>query len=53
MEKKIVLAGGTGFIGNYLSDYYKRKGYNVKIISRQSHAISWQDQQGIIDALED
>ncbi len=52
MEKKIVLAGGTGFIGNSLRDYFKGKGYDVKIISRQANTISWSNQSGIIDALE-
>ncbi len=52
MEKKIVIAGGTGFIGNYLSSYFLKQGYAVKIISRQKHAIQWSDQHGIIEALE-
>ena len=52
MKSKIVLAGGTGFIGNSLRDYFKGKGYEVKIISRQANSISWSNQSAIIDALE-
>lgn len=52
MEKKIVIAGGTGFIGNYLERYFKSQGYSVKIISRQPHTIVWSDSSAIIDALE-
>lgn len=52
MEKKIVLAGGTGFIGQYLESYFISQGYVVKIISRHPHTISWRDTNAIIDALE-
>lgn len=50
--KKVVLAGGTGFIGKYFETKYSELGYDVKIISRKSPYISWDDQAGIIDALE-
>jgi len=53
MKKKIVIAGGTGFIGKHLSDYFTQKEYQVIIISRQPGTVSWQDQSGIIAALED
>jgi hypothetical protein len=52
MKKKIVLAGGTGFIGNYIKDYFTREGYEVKIISRQPSHISWNDKSAIVHALE-
>ena len=52
MEKKIVIAGGTGFIGKYLQSYFESIGYDVKIISRQAHTILWSDTSAIIDALE-
>lgn len=32
--KKVVIAGGTGFIGGYLSEYYSKKGFEVVILSR-------------------
>ncbi|WP_047980438.1 TIGR01777 family oxidoreductase [Ornithinibacillus contaminans] len=50
--KKVVLAGGTGFIGKYFETKYSELGYDVKIISRKSPYISWDDQAGVIDALE-
>ena len=52
MNKKIVIAGGTGFIGKYLSDKFQFSGYDVKIISRKSGNIQWNDEHGIVDALE-
>lgn len=51
--KKIVLAGGTGFIGEYFKEKFKELGYEVKIISRQMQHISWEDKEGIKEALED
>src|SRR5690554_3581320 len=32
--KKVIIAGGTGFIGRYLSEYYLKKGFEVVILSR-------------------
>lgn len=52
MKKKIVLAGGTGFIGQYLKEKFKKSGYEVIIISRQPHHLSWTDHLGIVKALE-
>ncbi|GAB7053557.1 MULTISPECIES: TIGR01777 family oxidoreductase [Paenibacillus] len=52
MNQKVVLAGGTGFIGKYLERKFLELGYEVKIISRQDHHISWNDHAGIADALE-
>ncbi|WP_209810973.1 TIGR01777 family oxidoreductase [Ammoniphilus resinae] len=52
MVKKIVLAGGTGFIGTYFEKNFKEMGYVVKIISRQKKHISWEDKAGIVEALE-
>jgi uncharacterized protein len=52
MIKKVILAGGTGFIGQYFEKKFKELGYDVKHISRQPQHISWKDKAGIIDALE-
>ncbi|MDR7080700.1 uncharacterized protein (TIGR01777 family) [Neobacillus niacini] len=49
---KVVLAGGTGFIGDYFKKKFTELGYEVKIISRQPLNISWDDIPGIINALE-
>src|SRR5690606_12166004 len=47
-----VLAGGTGFIGQYLERTYTNQGYLVYIISRQPGQVSWNDERAMIDALE-
>ncbi len=51
--KKVVLAGGTGFIGEYFKDEFMNNGYEVMMVSRQPQHISWEDQVGMIEALED
>ncbi len=53
MKNKIVIAGGTGFIGTYLKEKYIELGYEVIIISRKSGPgkVSWNDTEGLIDAL--
>lgn len=52
MKKKVVLAGGTGFIGTFFEEKFQELGYEVKIISRQSPHISWDNNMGILEALE-
>ncbi|WP_438316504.1 TIGR01777 family oxidoreductase [Sporosarcina sp. FA9] len=52
MKKKIVIAGGTGFIGHYLEEKFTSLGYDVIIISRQKQHLSWTNSVGIINALE-
>lgn len=52
MLKKIVMAGGTGFIGQCLERTYTNQGYIVHIISRQPDQVSWHDEQAMIKALE-
>ncbi|MGZ3951752.1 MAG: TIGR01777 family oxidoreductase [Flavisolibacter sp.] len=49
--KKIVLAGGTGFLGSFLASRFKTAGYEVIIISRNTGHVLWKDKEGIIDAL--
>ncbi|WP_026584005.1 TIGR01777 family oxidoreductase [Bacillus sp. J33] len=51
--KKVVLAGGTGFIGEYFKVKFKELGYEVHIISRQKQHISWEDKLSIQEVLED
>lgn len=38
MFTKIVLAGGTGYLGQVLSDYYKSKAKEIIILSRHPHS---------------
>lgn len=52
MTGKIVLAGGTGFIGTYLSEKFQEQGYEIIHISRQPEHISWRNHKGIVQALE-
>lgn len=49
---KVVLAGGTGFIGQFFEKEFKEKGDTVYIISRQEGHISWEDKQSIVEVLE-
>lgn len=52
VEKKIVIAGGTGFIGQYLQKKFLENGDNVIIISRQSPHVSWDRPDDVMQALE-
>jgi uncharacterized protein len=52
MKKKVVLAGGTGFIGRYVEKQYRQLGYEVVQISRQAGHTGWDDPAGIVKALE-
>lgn len=47
-----MIAGGTGFTGQYLTQKFVGEGYNVIIISRQKDHVSWNDLSAIINALE-
>jgi uncharacterized protein len=51
MRKKIVIAGGTGFVGKFLTQKFIASGYDVIIISRQANHVNWSNDQAIIDAL--
>ena len=53
MKKKVVLAGGTGFVGKYFNEKFSSMGYEVKIISRQNGHIAWDNEAAIIDAIND
>lgn len=50
--EKIIIAGGTGFIGKYLAERFSGLGYQVLIISRNNGDIQWGDEEKIIKALE-
>jgi uncharacterized protein (TIGR01777 family) len=52
MKKRVILAGGTGFIGKYFEKKFKSLGYEVKIISRQDNHISWNNNAEIVEAME-
>lgn len=48
---KIVIAGGTGFIGQYLQKKYIALGYEVIIVSRKKNHLQWNDTESLISAL--
>ena len=52
MQQKIVIAGGTGFVGKFLNEKFKSLGYYVVIISRRQNHINWNNTNGIASALE-
>jgi uncharacterized protein len=52
MMKKIVLAGGTGFIGKKLRHDLVKAGYAVIIVSRSSGDVNWDNQTQLREALE-
>lgn len=49
---KIVLAGGTGFLGTFLAERFRLKGYKVIVVSRNKGDVRWLDRQGMIQALD-
>jgi uncharacterized protein len=52
MKRKIVIAGGTGFIGQYLNKRFNEEGYDVLIVSRDACHINWNNEKALIDAME-
>lgn len=48
---KIVIAGGTGFIGQYFKEAFQKSGHIVSVIGRKQGSIPWEDELKIIDAL--
>lgn len=48
---KVVLAGGTGFVGRYFEQKYSKLGYEVVIISRQAGHVAWDDEEAILAAV--
>ncbi len=52
MKGKVVIAGGTGFIGNYLKKRFEHEGYEVLIISRGSSSIHWDDNEAMVAAID-
>lgn len=52
MQPKVVLAGGTGFIGQAFQRKFAALGYEVVHVSRRPEHLSWDDEAGIVAALE-
>ena len=51
LYKKVVLAGGTGFVGKYLQKKFSELGYKVIVIARNTQ-LNWKNPDEITDALE-
>jgi len=52
MKKKIIIAGGTGFVGKYLNKKFATAGYQVIIISRNKNHVSWDNTPLVTEVLE-
>lgn len=54
MSGRVVIAGGTGFIGNYLRERYERIGYEVVTIARSPGLghVAWTDRDAVVRALD-
>lgn len=52
MNKKIVIAGGTGFIGQFLKKQFENSGYQTFIVSRNKPNIQWTETHEIVKALD-
>lgn len=51
--KKVVIAGGNGFIGTYLKTKFEALSYKVIIISRQKGFLNWTDFDGLVSAINE
>ncbi|SDD10530.1 TIGR01777 family oxidoreductase [Niabella drilacis] len=52
MKQKIIIAGGTGFIGQYLVKRFREESDAVQVISRNASGITWAEEEKIRMALE-
>lgn len=50
-SKKVIIAGGTGFLGRYLAEKFSEKGFKSIVVSRKGGDITWTDKAGLTDAL--
>ena len=51
--KKIVIAGGTGFVGSFLRKKFMESGVEVLIVSRKDGDIHWNNTSALINAIDD
>jgi uncharacterized protein (TIGR01777 family) len=49
---RIVIAGGTGFLGTFLAAKFRSRGDDVTIISRKEGDVLWKNKEGIRNAVE-
>ena len=51
--KKIVIAGGTGFLGRFLSSRFREDGAAVIVVARKNGDVVWTDHDALVSAVED
>ena len=49
---KVIIAGGSGFIGQYLLRSLRAGGHSVQVVSRGGEDLRWDDPRGLTAALE-
>jgi len=50
---KVIIAGGSGFIGQYLLRSLGARGHSLHVVSRGGEDLRWDDPRGLTAALED
>lgn len=51
MSERIVLAGGSGFVGRYLEARYRERGADVMLVGRKAE-LTWEDSDGLARAVD-
>lgn len=47
MSERIVIAGGSGFVGRYLEEHYRSAGAEVVLVGRNGPDVRWDDPEGL------
>ena len=51
MTERVVLAGGSGFVGRYLAERYRERGMHVTVVGRTSE-VTWTDPDALVRAVD-
>ena len=51
MTDRVVLAGGSGFVGTYLQERYRELGREVTVVGRRSE-VTWADPEALVRAVD-
>lgn len=52
MNERVVIAGGSGFIGRYLARSFRAEGRSVSLIGRRGPDAAWGDTAAITELLD-